>query len=57
MDVFTDYDTLPKKLQLEIQRNSSDMNAFYSIPADEREFVLDRITACNSRKKMKRFMR
>ena len=57
MDVFTDYDALPKKMQLEIQRNSSDMNAFYSTPAEDRELILDRITACNSRPKMKRFMK
>lgn len=57
MDVFTDYDELPKKMKLEIQRNSSDMNAFYSTPAEDRGLILERITACNSRPKINRFIR
>jgi hypothetical protein len=51
MKTTDDYDSLSPREKKEYQLNSQEMNSFYTLPLDERQAVLDRVSGWSSRRK------
>lgn len=50
MEQLGDYDTFTLEEKKQYQLNSQEMNQFYTLPLDERQAVLDRLSGWSSKK-------